>query len=397
MENNHDIQDIIVDLFSSLSAVKDLSELDSNAGSVEELIKNALSALIQNQDMERCSFFLYEKGTLVNVTGLSSSDSSTERQKTYKPLQFELGEGIIGLAAQTGKLQHCEDSQNDVRFSEPGQKSNRSLPGSIISVPVYASNKELIGVLNISHPHPFHFSEWHIHLLEIYKNMLGQLITNYRLFQNMEEQIAIRTNKLEQALDDLQLLKDHFESVSMIDQLTGLYNRHYFYDHVENAIANATRYDQSLCLLLLDLDLFKEVNDSFGHGYGDYVLKEVSLILQQQVRDSDILVRFGGEEFIIIFTNTNCRNGKVFAERIRKEIESLVWEGKDNFIQTMSIGLYCLDNSIDERDLTHSVSIDDLLFDVDKALYAAKKQGRNKVVVYSDTNEREGRESPVSH
>lgn len=212
--------------------------------------------------------------------------------------------------------------------------------------------------------------------------MLGQLITNYRLFQQMEEQISKRTVKLEQALIDLKSLKEHYESISMLDQLTGLYNRHYFYEQVEHALANTKRYGQSLCLLILDLDQFKFVNDDYGHGFGDEVLKKVSKALQQQVRESDILVRFGGEEFIVIFTNTNCNNGHVFAERIRKNIGSLRWE-KEGFSQTMSIGLYCLNNECCGKDNADVISIDNLIHYADTALYQAKKQGRNRVVTFS--------------
>ena len=377
------LQDIFIDLLNSLSAVKDLSELNCQAGNEKELIKNALVILIQNQDMERCSFFLLnEEGLLVNLAGLSATDLTDTSQQDYKPLQFRIGEGVIGMAAQTGELQNCLNCLEDERFTPDLVHGESTLPGSIISVPVFVGDKELIGVLNISHPEAYYFTEWHIRMLGIYKNMLGQLITNFRLFQQMEEQIAKRTIKLEQALTDLQVLKEHFESVSMLDQLTGLYNRRYFYDQVELAVANAKRYGQSLCLLLLDLDKFKAVNDLHGHGFGDEVLRKVSVALQQQVRESDILVRFGGEEFIVIFTNTACINGDIFAERIRKDIESLSWE-REGFVQTVSIGLYCLNNEFCAEDGTSVINDDNLIHYADTALYRAKYLGRNKVVTFT--------------
>jgi len=376
MENNG-LQDIFIDLLNSLSAVRDLSELNIKASSKKDLIRNALSALIQNQDMERCSFFLLdEQNRLVNLTGLSFREASTHKKKNYKPVQFKVGEGVIGIAAQTGELQHCENCQEDERFSSNRQEGS-ILPGSIISVPVFTADKKLVGVLNISHPEAFHFTEWHIRLLEIYKNILGQLISNFHLFQDMEMQIQQRTNKLEHALDELHKLKNHFESMSMIDQLTGLYNRRYFYDQVELAIANSRRYGQPLCVLILDLDNFKKVNDDYGHQFGDIVLKDVSRALMDQVRDTDILVRYGGEEFVVIFTNTDCHNGTIFSERIRKEIESLVFREQKGFSQTVSIGLCCVN---DENDL----NIESLIRHADTALYKAKEKGRNKVITYSE-------------
>ncbi len=372
------LQDIFIDLLNSLSTVRDLSELKSQAKTEKDLIRNALCVLIQNQDMDRCSFFLLnEHNTLVNLTGLNFKESSIKKKGNYKPMQFKMGDGVIGIAAETGELQHCQNCQEDQRFSSQRQK-NATLPGSIISVPVYTSDETLIGVLNISHPEAYHFSDWHIRLLEIYKKMLGQLITNYRLFQDMDVQIKQRTAKLEHTLDELYKLKNHFESMSMMDQLTGLYNRRYFYDQVELAIAKSKRYGQPLCLLILDLDNFKKVNDNHGHGFGDVVLKDVSRALMDQVRDTDILVRYGGEEFVVIFTNTNCQNGIIFSERIREKIESLVWSEQKEFSQTVSIGLHCVNADNDSNDL----NIDNLIRHADTALYKAKEQGRNKVITY---------------
>lgn len=379
------IQDVLVDLFNSLSAVRELSELNCQVTDEKKLIKNALAALIHNQDMERCSFFLLnDQGYLVNLTGASCNEIIHESHADYKSLQFKVGEGVIGVAAETGKLQNCQNCQEDERYSKNLDQDISLFPGSIISVPVFATGNELLGVLNISHPQPYYFSEWHIRLLEIYKNMLGQLISNFRLFRNMEEQVKHRTIKLEEALVDLEKLKQHFESVSMLDQLTGLYNRRYFYDQVETAIANTKRYGQPLCLLILDLDHFKYVNDNYGHGFGDKVLVKVSETLQQHVRESDILVRFGGEEFIVIFTNTYCTNGKIFSERIRTTIESLHWQDKEDFVQTVSIGLYCLSCDSTEMDDDCAANIDKLIHYADTALYKAKALGRNKVVLFND-------------
>ena len=187
LNNGVGMEDLIVDLLNSLSAVKDLSELNCcQAGDEKELISNALAVLIQNQDMERCSLFLLnEEGYLTNLTGLSSSESRNDKRQEYTPLQFKMGEGVIGVAALTGELQHCQNCADDERFSSAIQQDKTGMPGSIISVPIQVSN-ELVGVLNISHPKAFYFNEWHIRMLGIYKNMLGQLITNYRLFQQMD-------------------------------------------------------------------------------------------------------------------------------------------------------------------------------------------------------------------
>ena len=378
-----DVQDIIVDLLNSLSAIKELSELNSQASDEKELVSKALSVLIQNQDMERCSFFVPDhENNLINLTGLSCQESSGAERTLQTPLKFRIGEGIIGQAAQTGDLQHCKNCQLDARFSNNGLPAKGGLPGSVISVPVFALG-ELLGVLNISHPDAHYFSEWHIRLLHIYKNMMGELISNYRLLRQMEEQIAGRTQKLEAALEDINRLKQHYENISMMDELTGLFNRRYFYAQIGTVLSNAKRYGQSFCILALDLDHFKEVNDVYGHGFGDTVLKDVSLVLREEIRESDIVARFGGEEFIIIFTNAFNTEGKLFAERIRKKIASLTWYVDERAINiTVSIGVHCQVGQA----LKHSYpDIDALIQNADKALYAAKAQGRNQVVMFSDT------------
>jgi diguanylate cyclase (GGDEF)-like protein len=376
------MQDLIVDLLNSLSAVKKLSEISCQIDDEKQLIRQALTSLIQNQDMERCSFFMLDSEELLtNVTGMSVSELTNSQAWVSKPLQFRIGEGIIGAAAASGSIQHCRNCHEDKRFAVVGEHAQP--PGSIISAPVFTLHNVLVGVLNISHSQAHYFTDWHLRLLEIYKNMLGQLITNRRLFQQMEMQIASRTAELEGLVVETTRLKDHYASMSMHDQLTGLHNRRYFYDQVEMAIAQHKRYHHPFCLLMLDIDHFKAVNDQFGHVFGDQILVGVAEALRQQVRNTDILVRFGGEEFVVIFTNTNCDNGQTFAERIRNEIKALRWHAADKTVQiTLSIGLHCTSRECYEPDL--QLDIDQIIHCADLALYAAKASGRDRVVVFSD-------------
>jgi len=159
---------------------------------------------------------------------LSCEEYAESIYKEYQPQRFRVGEGIIGLVAETCELQHCRDSLSDPRFEWRNQQGVSS-PRSIISVPVMSTERELLGVLNISHPEADYFNDWHVRLLHIYKNMLGQLISNCRLLRQMEQKIANRTAELQRALDEAMYLKKRFESMSMIDDLTGLFNRRYFY------------------------------------------------------------------------------------------------------------------------------------------------------------------------
>lgn len=386
------LENAFVDLLSALSAIKELSTIGCQSDDEESLIRHALEALVHNQDMERCSFFkLVDDDRLVNVTGLSYLETidDEEYEAGARPLEFKIGEGLIGVAAKTRTLQHCHNSATDERFSNEGNNQAR-LPGSIISVPVFAANLELVGVLNVSHPEPYFFTEWHIRLLEVYKNLFGQLITNFRLIRHMEAEIEARTAKLQRAYDEIKSLKDYYQNISVLDSLTGLYNRRYFYDQMKVVLANFRRYHQPLSVLLLDLDHFKQINDSYGHAVGDSVLEVIANVLRREVRVNDILVRFGGEEFIIVFTNTSCENGVRFAERIRKKISEATVQHEDETISvTVSIGLFCLDKGCqleccDENapDQNHAVDVNKIIKLADTALYYAKAQGRDQVVRY---------------
>ncbi len=377
------MQDLIIDLVNALSAVKTLTEISCDIVDEKTLIRQALSGLLANQDMERCSFFgVDSEGMLSNVTGLSIIElSDFDHDPGAKPKKFRLGEGIIGTAASTRKMQHCENCHQDERFSQLGDPA--TMPGSIICVPVFTLNNVLIGVLNVSHPQPHFFTAWHTRLLEVYVNVLGQLITNRRLFQQMERQIAVRTAELERLVAETRQLKEHYAQLSMHDQLTGLHNRRYFYDQVELALAQHKRYQSPFCLLVMDIDHFKAINDLQGHVFGDQVLIRVAETLKKHVRSTDILVRFGGEEFVVIFTNTYCDNGRIFAERMRDQIKSLRWDVNGEEVKiTLSIGLYCVGPEGFAAD--QSFDIDTIIHCADTALYHAKANGRDRVEVYSD-------------
>jgi len=376
-----DFQNILVDLLNSLSVVRSLSEIENHQpnSSEKELVLKALNILMSNQDMERCSFFIKTTDDyLVNLTGLSAGEASNGKHEAHKPLTFKIGEGIIGLAAQLGELQNSPDCRNDERFASVDKAFAL---GSIISVPVMALG-ELFGVLNVSHPEAHYFSDWHIRLLEIYKNMLGQLISNFRLLKKMELRIAQKTEHLENALAEASELKRRYESLSMRDSLTGLYNRRFFYAQVTQAVSKAGRSGDSLCILLIDLDSFKAINDDYGHACGDQVLVDVANTLKREMRDSDIVARFGGEEFVVLFSQPSSSNGLVFAERLCKKISALqLVFNQEKISISASIGMFCVTQQILQD---QGENIDGFIHCADIAMYKAKDLGKNQVVVFSD-------------
>ena len=154
---------------------------------------------------------------------------------------------------------------------------------------------------------------------------------------------------------------------AVIDALTKLYNKSFFSIHLSQEVYAAERYNHPLSLIIGDIDHFKHVNDTYGHLIGDSVLIEIGLILRMHCRQSDIPVRWGGEEFAILLPETDLTGGITFAERIRQIIEFHQFEGVLQI--TASFGV--ADLKVDGQDLMHRA---------DSALYDAKKQGRNRVV-----------------
>jgi len=163
-----------------------------------------------------------------------------------------------------------------------------------------------------------------------------------------------------------------------IDRLTLLYNRRYFDDVLTREAERARRYSQPLCLLLLDIDFFKKVNDVHGHPKGDQVLTEIASIISDNIRMIDIAARYGGEEIAVILPETELDNALTAAEKLREAIE------KDSPLRTglditVSIGVSCF---VSEDD-----AVKNMIARSDAALYQAKKNGRNRVAFSTDSSE----------
>ncbi|MCW8879335.1 MAG: GGDEF domain-containing protein [Kangiellaceae bacterium] len=163
--------------------------------------------------------------------------------------------------------------------------------------------------------------------------------------------------------------KDKFEGMAMHDQLTGLYNRHYLQEVAAHKLAEALRHGYSLCLLVLDLDHFKKINDTHGHIVGDFVLQELSVLLENFSRGEDIVARIGGEEFVMLLDHCNVAEAKGKALVIKDKVSQLNPRG---IPITISIGIASLKES--------GEPFSKLLDRADKAVYIAKNQGRNCVV-----------------
>ncbi len=168
------------------------------------------------------------------------------------------------------------------------------------------------------------------------------------------------------------------KNLSIVDGLTGIYNHRHFWQRLTQECERSKRHMSNLCLLLIDIDLFKVINDSNGHKFGDFVLKETATILKRNCRKSDIVFRYGGDEFAVLLTDTDYSGANIFAEKIRKSIKAYKFMSSKKITKlTISIGISSLleDGVANENKFAEFA---------DKALLYAKSTGRNTSVCSKD-------------
>ncbi len=184
--------------------------------------------------------------------------------------------------------------------------------------------------------------------------------------------------ELERKQKELAEANARLEQFAITDQITELYNRHYFFQVAQHFWEEARRYRLPLTLIMMDIDDFKSVNDNYGHLFGDYVLQQTSLRMKKNTRKSDILSRYGGEEVILLASNTDLLTGQVLAERLRLAMVSQPFVmGSCSAIVSMSVG-------ISGTELADFPDFESLLDSSDQALYGAKRAGKNCVYTYTD-------------
>ena len=185
-----------------------------------------------------------------------------------------------------------------------------------------------------------------------------------------------RVGRLERENLDLIVKNKILSEAQSRDALTGLYNRWFLTDKIEAEINRSLRHGAPLSLMMLDIDHFKRVNDTYGHSAGDHVLQSVGKVLRESCRVYDIPSRYGGEEFCILLPETKIDNTSVVANRIRERLQSADMEVPGaSVVVTASIGVATLDGGGGDAVLTGSALIDR----ADRALYSAKERGRNRV------------------
>jgi diguanylate cyclase (GGDEF)-like protein len=182
-----------------------------------------------------------------------------------------------------------------------------------------------------------------------------------------------KNKKLEEALEHQMHVEIQLRQMAINDALTGLFNRRYLSASLNPSFEHCLRYQNGLSCLMIDLDHFKQINDTYGHAFGDFILGEFASRLKKEIRSADMAFRYGGEEFVVLLPHTDLENAKVIAGRILASSweKPYLHEGQSITV-TVSIGMACFK--------THSPkTAEELLKTADKMLYLAKNRGRNQI------------------
>lgn len=334
---------------------------------VEELrtfwtLSRTLSVTLNMDELLRLTLHLIGRSLHVDAYSLMLLEDGGKRLRVRaafglpegarQDLSLSLGEGISGLVAQTGQAMLIPDVSAEPRFVEGALFGQ--MRGSFICVSLRIRGGEILGVLNAHRPDPQEFTGVDLDQFQAVANQVAAALENAQLYQRTKE-------------------------LSSRDDLTGLFNRRAFFENLEKEVQRARRYRRAFSVLMLDLDHFKNYNDTHGHLKGDEVLKELARLLLGNTRRADVAARYGGEEFVILLPEIGKQGGAVVAEKIRAAVEQSPFYGRSQQPGgrvTVTLGLAAF-----PADSEEGLELVDV---ADRAMYVGKQQGGNRVSVAPD-------------
>jgi diguanylate cyclase (GGDEF)-like protein len=274
---------------------------------------------------------------------------------------------------------------NATKESRPDLLDNvqKSVPKSVICVPL-VSKMGTMGAIYLQSVNATHgFRKNELFFLTSLSTPIALAIENTMLYtksKRAEERLQKASDDLEKEVmirtAELKTAKENLEQLSITDGLSELYNYRYLIQSLDSELRRAIRYHSTLALLLMDIDYFKDLNDTYGHLCGDYVIKTVGKLLKGNVRSTDVVARYGGDELAVMIIETNTRSAFEVAQKIKQVIGSHIFRWRTNQLNVnLSIGLATAP-APGIQQVSHLVEA------ADRALYQAKRAGRNAVVVF---------------
>lgn len=327
--------------------VQSLIDIITTANSIlmpRDVMKSVMREISRLVQCEAWSVLIIDQTKPTHLTFEAASGPISEQLTS---VTIPLGQGVAGWVAQKGEPVLVHDPANDSRFLKDIDQDTQFNTRNLLCAPL-VSRGRVIGVIEmINRVGADSFSENDLEICQILVNPAAVAIENAYLFQKAE-------------------------MLSVQDDLTGLYNSRHMNFCLETELRRATRQKEALSLLFLDLDFFKRVNDNYGHLQGSQSLIDVAHILQETCRETDIIGRYGGDEFVIILPSTDAEGARNIGERIRNSIE-LYQDGRLEI--TVSIGIASFPEHADDRESLVGLA--------DKAMYFVKENGKNGVALAS--------------
>jgi diguanylate cyclase (GGDEF)-like protein len=372
---------------SDLIKIEDMKRFESN--DLETLLHKILNYLKHITFSDAGTIYLKEEDYLTFYIFQNNSfsyETIYKLQEPLKNLKFQIKQNSHTIAIESflsKKIITIDDIYDDKVFdfksSKEFDKNFNYKTKSILTAPlINFYNGEVIGVLQLINKKDgeklITFSEDDKEFLSLssYLITLSILTTQQsikdinKMNEEIENRIILRTKTLEEIQQQL------LEQVNK-DSMTGLFNRKYFYDIATNLLSLVQKTNIEMLIIMLDIDDFKLINDTYGHFSGDEVICSIANLLRQSTRNSDICVRFGGEEFVIILPNTSLANGVKIAEKIRQSIEQNVVNINENqqIHYTISLGI----SKVEREDNSLEIALNK----ADILLYEAKRLGKNQI------------------
>ena len=232
----------------------------------------------------------------------------------------------------------------------------------------------VVGFINLYSATAGFFTQAHTERMQTFADQIATVFANSRLVDELQKANA----RLYAQLSEIQALENELREQAIRDPLTGLFNRRYLQVTLDREIARVKRTKQPVGIIIMDIDRFKLINDSYGHKAGDLILEALGELLKTNIRREDIACRYGGEEFVVVMPGASIKTAEERAEIIRTQIAALRVHYENWKIHvTVSVGVAAYP--------LHGETGEDVLIRADRALYHAKQEGRNRVVVYADT------------
>ncbi|MBD3276271.1 MAG: diguanylate cyclase [Candidatus Marinimicrobia bacterium] len=321
----------------------------------DELFEKILSIGRNLFDYDSLTIVLLQEENSMQAE-IAAQDGTSTFEIGYR---FEIEQSAIRQAIQDGKTKlYSKISQEQSVYAlTPELSSPDDVVRSMLIVPI-RNHEESYGALVLQSTEPGKFNRQDEDVLKVIGSVFGAGLNRFYLYRYMRH-IASR------------------------DGLTGVYNYRAFRERLEEEIQRSTRYQNTFTLCIADLDKFKNVNDTHGHLYGDFMLKEVARIIRNSVRSVDIVARYGGEEFAIILVNSSASSAEKTATRIRKAIDAYQFQ-HDNITEHITISIGMAEFPF------HGDDADSLTNRADQAMYEVKKIGGNSVKTYENTTEIKG-------